>query len=85
MVCVVVLCGFVWVGGERCGVWGGGLYASSFAEFGLLSGKRGMAKTAQDQKTTNTAVWFWLPLGDVILIIKRNVMRAEEWDFMSFS
>ena len=41
LVSLVVLRAFAWVGGEWRGLSGGGLYASSFAEFVLLSGKRG--------------------------------------------
>ena len=51
---------------------------------GIWSLKRQARREARPKTPKKTAVWFWLPLGGVILITERNVREAEEWDLMSF-
>ena len=78
------MCAFVWVDIERWWGFGGGLHASSFAEFGLERRNEARQKLAQKPETTATVVWIWLPLGSVISNALFCVIKAEAWNLMPF-
>jgi hypothetical protein len=73
-VCVVVSRAFVWFGGERCWHLGSGLYASSFAEFGLLGGEARRGQNRPKPKDHKDG----LPLGSVISDALFYAMEAKD-------